>query len=514
MLRAGGLSRRSLRWGAILLVSLTLVSAVTIDPADARSRRHRRAAHATPYNPPYAAMVVDANTGAILHAANADSPRHPASLTKIMTLFLLFERLEAGKIKLSTELPVSPHAAAQAPSKLALKPGDSITVENAIRAIVTKSANDVAVIVAEAVGGDEESFARQMTQKANALGMKNTLYRNASGLPDPEQITTARDQILLGRAIQDRFSRYYRYFSTRAFVFRGKTMKNHNKLLGSVAGVDGIKTGYTNASGFNLVSSARRGNRHMVAAVFGGRTASWRDARMRDLIAQTVVKASLTRTAPPIYDENAAEVAPKRKDSDTDKQRVGSGGSTANAVIVPSPRPDTPDSSEPIRAAAIKTVTVRAASLDNKFIATAPAPRAELVRMAAADKRAKVTTIKTIKTETMATVADKSVNSSSTSQARAIDEAAEAARNAAIKRGDWLIQVGAFDAEAEAKQRLATAQNKAKDVLKEAHPYTESVKKGDKTLYRARFAGFEKTQAESACKSLRRGEIPCMLLKN
>jgi D-alanyl-D-alanine carboxypeptidase len=179
-----------------------------------------------------------------------------------MTLYLLFERLETGKIKLSSELPVSLHAAAQAPSKLELKPGQTVDVETAIRAIVTKSANDVAVVVAEALGGTEEEFAKLMTQKAHALGMIHTSYHNASGLPDEQQITTARDQALLGRAIQDRFPKYYQYFSTRTFTFRGKSMRNHNHLLGAVTGVDGIKTGYIRESGFNIVTSVRRAQSH------------------------------------------------------------------------------------------------------------------------------------------------------------------------------------------------------------------------------------------------------------
>ena len=201
--------------------------------------------------------MVDVNSGAVMQATNADASRHPASLTKIMTLYLLFERLEAGKIKLNTELEVSAHAAAQAPSKLGLKPGDTIKVETAIRAIVTKSANDVAVIVGEALGGDEPSFARMMTAKAHALGMEHTTYRNASGLPDDAQVTTARDQALLGRAINDRFPSYYHYFSTRTFEYHGHTMRNHNHLLGSVEGVDGIKTGYIHDS--DSTSSPRCG---------------------------------------------------------------------------------------------------------------------------------------------------------------------------------------------------------------------------------------------------------------
>ncbi|MGN6462317.1 MAG: D-alanyl-D-alanine carboxypeptidase family protein, partial [Pseudolabrys sp.] len=244
---------RGLRYGALALTTIMVAGALTSDPAEARRRKHHhaKAKVSRAYTPPNSSLVVDANTGAVLQNTNGDALRHPASLTKIMTLYLLFERLEAGKISLASELRVSAHAAAQSPSKLNLSPGDTIDVESAIKAVVTNSANDVAVVIAENLGGDEPSFARLMTQKARALGMKNTTYYTASGLPNDEQWTTARDQVTLGRAIQERFPRYYRYVSTRTFVYEGRPMRNHNPLLGRVEGMDGIKTGYVNASGFN-----------------------------------------------------------------------------------------------------------------------------------------------------------------------------------------------------------------------------------------------------------------------
>src|SRR5450631_3229351 len=324
MLRARAFVRRGLRWSAFGLATLLAVAAITTD-ADARHHRHRQhAAAAESYEPSTSSIVVDANSGAVMQATNADSPRHPASLTKIMTLYLLFERLEAGKIKMATEMAVSAHAAAQAPSKLGLKPGETIGVETAIRAIVTKSANDVAVIVAEALAGSETDFARLMTAKAHALDMTHTTYRNASGLPEDQQITTARDQAILGRAIQDRFPKYYTYFSTRTFAFRGKMVRNHNHLLGNVDGVDGIKTGYIHDSGFNIVTSVRRGNRHIVAVVFGGRTANARDARMRSLIDNNVNIAAVKRTAPPLVEgsEIAEARAKDSKEAKDDKVRV------------------------------------------------------------------------------------------------------------------------------------------------------------------------------------------------
>jgi D-alanyl-D-alanine carboxypeptidase len=281
MLRIRTGARYGLRWGLFGFVAAVLT--LSSDPTQAA---------------PYADIVVDANSGAVLHATNPDARRHPASLTKIMTLYLLFEQLEAGKLKLDSSLKVSAEAAGQAPTKLGLKPGSTLAVDDAIKGMVTRSANDAAVVVAEAIAGNEADFAKLMTRKAQALGMKGTVYKNASGLPDDNQVTTARDQSMLGRAIQERFPRYYKYFSIRSFTFRGQSIANHNHLLGKVEGVDGIKTGYINASGFNLVTSVHRGNRYLVAVVMGGSSGGSRDARMRDLISEKIALASTKRTAP------------------------------------------------------------------------------------------------------------------------------------------------------------------------------------------------------------------------
>ena len=349
--------------------------------------------------------MVDANSGKVMQATNADSPRHPASLTKIMTLYLLFERLEAGKIKLTTEMPVSAHAAAQAPSKLGLKPGETIKVETAIRAIVTKSANDVAVIVAEALGGDETSFAKLMTAKARALGMKGTTYRNASGLPEDQQYTTARDQALLGRAIRDRFPNYYQYFSTRTFEFRGKSMRNHNHLLGNVDGVDGIKTGYIHDSGFNIVTSVRRANRHIVAVVFGGRTAKARDARVRSLIDNNINIAAVKRTAPPIVEGwDTAGTARRqgragRKGKDKE-QTASAAPPRAAAPANPAPEAPTLGSTDPIKPNAVKTFTVHPGTMRTASLSPLPSDSRKLTPAPATANPASVTNITTVKSET------------------------------------------------------------------------------------------------------------------
>jgi D-alanyl-D-alanine carboxypeptidase len=313
MLRTTLASSRILRASVFGLVTVAAAVSFTTDSADARRSRHRHVARHhhqqahDSYNPAFSSIIVDGNSGAVLTATNPDASRHPASLTKIMTLYLLFERLDAGKLKLDSEMDVSEHASEQAPTKLGLRPGQTIRVEDAIKGLVTRSANDAAVVIAEAIAGDEGDFAKLMTRKARALGMVRTVYRNASGLPDDEQVTTARDQSTLGRAIQDRFPRYYRYFATEAFNYHGHSIRNHNHLLGNVEGVDGIKTGYTRASGFNLVTSMRRGNRHLVGVVLGGRSGGSRDAIMRGLLAENLEKAATKRTVAAITERTSSD---------------------------------------------------------------------------------------------------------------------------------------------------------------------------------------------------------------
>ena len=305
MLRTTLASSRILRVCILGLATITTAVIFTTDTADARrhkSRHHVRHVAKPSYSPASSSIIVDANSGATLSANNPDAIRFPASLTKIMTLYLLFERLESGKLKLDSEMEVSEHASEQAPTKLGLRPGQTIKVEDAIKGLVTRSANDASVVIAEAISGDEDDFAKLMTRKARALGMTKTVYRNANGLPNDQQVTTARDQATLGRAIQERFPRYYRYFATSTFVYRGHAIRNHNRLLGNVEGVDGIKTGYTRASGFNLVTSMRRGNRHLVGVVLGGRSGGSRDATMRNLLAENLEKGATNRTVAAIIE--------------------------------------------------------------------------------------------------------------------------------------------------------------------------------------------------------------------
>jgi D-alanyl-D-alanine carboxypeptidase len=502
-------------------LAVLLAAAATAGSADARARRHHARHHqaaAEAYQPSYASIVIDANSGAVMQATNADSLRHPASLTKIMTLYLLFERLEAGKIKMSTEMSVSPHAAAQAPSKLGLKPGQTIDVETAIRAIVTKSANDVAVTVAEALGGDEADFAKLMTAKARALGMTHTSYRNASGLPDEGQLTTARDMAILGRAIQDRFPKFYHYFSTRTFTFHGNEMRNHNHLLGNIPGVDGIKTGYIHESGFNIVISMRRNGRHIVAVVFGGHTAAARDARMRSLLDNNINIAAVKRTAPLVVEGWEAAIA-RAKDVREPKRAAVKLASDAPAQ----PLAPAQGSTAPIKPNPVKTFAVQGGLMHTASLSPLPSGARKLTPAPTTANPTAVTTIATVKRDPppppslpgsrqgmLGTLAVEKIASASNS-APISDAVSEAAARA---HSGWMIQVGAFDDEKDAKQRLTLAQSKAKEQLEKADPFTERVAKGDKALFRARFAGLEKSQAETACKHLKRSEIPCMMLRN
>jgi D-alanyl-D-alanine carboxypeptidase len=560
---------------AVWLLAAT-AAIVIADPAGAkRFHRHGHAAARINYNPPFSSIVVDANSGKVLQEDSSDGLRHPASLTKVMTLYLLFEGLDEGRLKLDTPLKVSGHAAAQAPSKLGLEPGDTIQVEDAIRAIVTKSANDVAVVIAEALAGGEDEFARMMTSKAHALGMSRTEYRNASGLPDDDQVTTARDQALLGRAIQERFPRYYRYFSTPSFTFHGNSMRNHNHLLGSVEGVDGIKTGYTDASGFNLVTSLRRGNRHLVAVVLGGRSAGARDARMRDLLDQYLARASDRRTAPMI-----AESAPQTDQHANPEaftlataELAAVAEAAARAEPIPTPAPadssrPAPGSSEPIKPILVKTISVKGTPARNaspdaaplqagasqpadtpapQIVTTKPDPEppppivnprpgvlgvlpAQVAARSLSDAApavqqsspsAPVLEVMQIKNlpaaPTPAQTPSPPATQTLASLARDLEPvtpaAAEPTHPAQVHTG-WMIQVGALEDEREAKARLDLAQSKARDLLRRAEPFTETFVKGDKTYFRARFAGLDKDRAEAACKSLKRNEIPCMTLKN
>lgn len=243
-------------------------------------------------NPRYAAIVIDAETGAVLHAANADASRYPASLTKMMTLYLLFEAMEKGLMTLDTAMPVSVHAASMPQTNISLKAGERLKVRDAIPALIVRSANDVASVVAEALGGTETAFARMMTDKARAMKMTSTTFRNASGLPDSAQTSTARDLAILSLRLMKDFPQYYHYFSTQSFTYKGRTYNSHNRMVRNYPGVDGMKTGYIRASGFNVATSAERDERRVIGVVMGGKTAQSRDQHMASLLDRSISRAT------------------------------------------------------------------------------------------------------------------------------------------------------------------------------------------------------------------------------
>jgi D-alanyl-D-alanine carboxypeptidase len=617
MLRTTLASSRVLRVSVLGLVTLTAAAVFTTGTADARHYRHRYHAyhhhHARhheereSYSPQFSSIIVDGNSGATLTASSPDASRHPASLTKIMTLYLLFERLDAGKMNLDTEMAVSEHASEQAPTKLGLRPGQTIRVEDAIKGLVTRSANDAAVVIAEAIAGDEDDFAKLMTHKARALGMTRTVYRNASGLPDDDQVTTARDQSTLGRSIQDRFPRYYRYFSTETFNYHGQSIRNHNHLLGSVEGVDGIKTGYTRSSGFNLVTSMRRGNRHLVGVVMGGRSGGSRDAIMRNLLAENLEKAASKRTVAAITERNpadanadvaeaeaasrptqtvqvqgavqAASEAPEPAAAPPARSTVRASRSSilaAAAAAVPPPQakpepaPFTngviqaqsiaaiPGSSEPMKPVKVKTVQIKAGQMKlaaagaaqtaTPITSAIPArpdvPETSSAIMAKAESnkgesnKAESNNVDVPRTEMppqpanhgtgnglLGVLPASSASASSTSQAMAYADTPPhgqpqaVQQNGAIKpvavHTGWIIQVGALESESEARQRLEIAREQARGMLSKADPFTEPVvAKGERKLFRARFAGLDSDQAEAVCRTLKRSDISCFTVRN
>jgi D-alanyl-D-alanine carboxypeptidase len=263
----------------------------------------------------YASIVIDAATGRVLSAVDPDEQRHPASLTKVMTAFLVFDAISAGRLRMSDQITISAQAAAAPPSKLGMPAGSRLTVEQALLAIITKSANDVAVAIAEHLAGSEPAFARLMTMKARSLGMRDTVFRNASGLPDRAQVTTARDMATLGRRIISDHPSHYGIFATDAFRFRGKVHRNHNnRILTGFDGADGIKTGYIRDSGFNLLASAQRDGRRIVAVVFGGASGPERDRHMASLMDDAFTGGTAVASRPSVTLVSRAHAATPQQD--------------------------------------------------------------------------------------------------------------------------------------------------------------------------------------------------------
>jgi D-alanyl-D-alanine carboxypeptidase len=411
----------------------------------------------------HSAIVVDANTGKTLYASDANARRYPASLTKMMTLYLTFEALAKGKIRKSTQVPFSANAAAEPPTKLGVKKGGSITVDDAILSMVTKSANDSATAMGELLGGNETNFARMMTAKARGLGMKGTVFRNANGLPNTGQFTTAHDMAILGIALREHFPQYYDYFSQRSFMFGRTRINGHNRLLGRIKGVDGIKTGYTRASGFNLVSSVKLDGRSIVGVVMGGTSGRSRDDEMAKLIKTYLPKAS---------PRGGGDLIAKSND---DSPIVA-----LAKVLLPkhdAPTPDNRPAREELASAPDNVKPLKADIPFKMADATAHAAKvpAPVVAAAYAEPEAPVDPVNT----------------------------------ASLPSG-WVVQVASSPSKGEAKAILEKTSKQAANVLADASGFTVPFKKDGVTYFRARFSGFDsKDAAWKACGNLKKHKISC-----
>lgn len=402
-------------------------------------------------------FIMDAKTGKVLSSENADTLNHPASLTKMMTLYLTFEALHRGKLDWDSKVRFSKSASSKPPTKLSVKPGSSITVREAVLGMIVKSANDAAAAMAEKLGGSEAEFARMMTAKARQLGMSRTVFANASGLPNSRQVTTARDMSTLAVALMNDFPREYQLFDTASFKFRGHTIRGHNNLMYRYKGMDGIKTGYTNASGFNIVSAVRQGNRRVIGVVLGGKTARSRDNRMAALLDRHLKQASSSGGGDLVASINA--------------RRAVETASAAAATDVPVP-----------------SIAPRAAYVESP--ASTPAADA-------------VATVITGSTGTVVPL----------ERPAAMDEIQNAGKPDSPRK--WQVQISAAPSAEAAMALLNQAQSDAGGPLLNASPYTEAVGRGASTLYRARFVGFEsRDDAITACDALKKHSYDCMLLQN
>jgi D-alanyl-D-alanine carboxypeptidase (penicillin-binding protein 5/6) len=462
----------------------------------------------------YAAVVVDANTGEVLYARRADEPRYPASITKIMTLYLTFEALATGRLSVNDRIPVSAHAAHQNPSKLGIRPGGSLTVDQAIKAIAVLSANDIAVAVAEKIGGNERKFAELMTLRAKELGMDRTHFANANGLPDPHQISTARDIAILSRAIMRDYPQYYSYFGVKEFQFEGREITNHNHLLGKVEGVDGLKTGYTSAAGFNLAASAKRNGKRLIAVVLGGSSTAARDENVEDLInggfevfsrraqGQNITLAST------LHEPADSAAGPVQRPP----SEMGSGEQSGLKIVLGDHTGPTP-----------LTLATLPPSLSRPD-ATAPADAPPGAGTAAARGVAQSTCFKgrghhrhRVPCAGVATAkaSPPCIRTRHGHRAKACPATRnESARNRtdasppATSSGAYQIQVGVFSSPTAAKAHMASLRGRFHKVLTAA----PQVEKAGRGKYRARFAGFDRDDARQACHTLASKGVHCMVV--
>lgn len=419
----------------------------------------------------YASIVLEAESGVVLHATNANTRNYPASLTKMMTLYMLFEALENGELTENHTFKVSRRAAGQAPSKLGLRKGQRITVHDAILALVTKSANDVATVVAEGLGGTEANFAKMMTARAQRLGMTRTTFRNASGLPHRGQLSTARDLAMLSRALIYDFPRRYRLFATKAFKYRGRTYRNHNKLLSTYAGTDGVKTGYTRASGFNLAASAQRNGVRLIAVVMGGKTGRSRDSHMRSLLDKGFARSATLIAAAP-----KAPGVPKAKPE-----------LKPPAPIVAAPAVKKRDDRPATMVAAAQPV-VQPVAVVQPAAAAQPATIRQNVAIAQPQAAVTAPTVKAVVAALPQPVGKQA---------------------GPDPDGPWGIQVGAFTKFAAARQTAERAARALPKMLNQTIIAITSAPLDGTVIYRARLVGVPEIIARRACGNLQNMNMAC-----
>ena len=427
----------------------------------------------------YASIVVNATTGEVLHADKPNRQAYPASLTKMMTLYMVFEAIDKGRLTMDQRLKVSSRATKMPPSKLGLGRGQTISVRDAIMALVTKSANDVAVVVAESLGGSESNFAKMMTQRARELGMSRTTFRNASGLPNSKQLSTARDMVKLAQALLRHYPHHYRVFKAQSFTYRGRKYPNHNKLLKNYSGTDGIKTGYTHASGFNLVASSVRNGHRLIAVVFGGKTGKSRDRHMRKLLdkgfaamAKRGVPA-IAGTPPRKPGATGTAVASKKNNLDAIVAQVASGNV---AAPVPQARPETGVGTQG---------AARIAALSQAFGGTSSGQGSNEPRP-----------------ESLAPAAGPKVGS--------LGQVAVLPRLPADRA--WGVQVGAYSRQAPAELAAREAQRKVPRYLERTHLLVSKIKGNGGAIYRARLLGVSESTARLACDVLKAKATTCIVV--
>lgn len=465
----GSKSASSLKTIMILALAMSFVVADAASSMAARS----------------SAIVVDAKTGKVLYSSDANGRRYPASLTKMMTLYLTFEAMAKGRISKNTPVPFSAKAAAEPPTKLGVKAGGAVSVETAILSMVTKSANDSATALGELLGGSESNFARMMTAKARQLGMDGTVFRNANGLPDPGQFTTAHDMAMLGIALREHYPQYYGYFSQRSFLYGRQRINGHNRLLGRIKGVDGIKTGYTRASGFNLVSSVSDGNRRLVAVVMGGTSGRSRDNQMAGLINAYMPRAS-TRGGGALIAKAGGDNPIK---------------ALAKAFL---PKHDAPTPDD-------KPMVEDDAVASNDDPTSADEQSADEQTVAAVEEPAPV--VKTRKVKTVIVTAPKvetaQMVAAYAEPTPASPPAVDPVNTASVPSG-WAVQVASSPKQSEAQAFLDKTAKQAPKILASASGFTVAFDKDGETYYRARFGGFgSKDAAWNACNALKKKKITC-----